>query len=376
MDENTEPDWQHLQPWLTLFHVDGLGPVRSRLLLAHFGSPEAVLSAGVAPLKAMLGNKLATAVAGAASRPSVQEAVERDRLWQASSALHHILSQADSRYPSLLKAIVDPPLLVYVKGDPKHLVEQQLAIVGSRKASAAALQTARRVAAQISSAGVTVTSGLARGIDTMAHRGALEQGGSTIAVLASGIDLVYPGQNTQLAQSIGEQGALVSEFSLGTRPVPGHFPRRNRIISGLSQGVLVVEAGMGSGSLITARYALEQGRDVLAMPGCVNNPGVRGCHALIRDGACLVENAEQILQEMQSCLVQSRCLTSLPEQVTCEPDCPEQKRLWALMGFEPCHPDELVLRSGLSSQEVARLLLDMEMAGLVQQTPAGIVRTS
>ncbi|MCY4472581.1 MAG: DNA-processing protein DprA [Kistimonas sp.] len=374
MDKDNDQIWQRLHPWLTLFHVTGLGPVRYRVLLAAFGSPDAVLSAGVGSLQRLLSGGLARAVAGAATNTAVQTAVAHDKRWLESSSQNTILCLVDDRYPPLLKTIADPPVVLYVKGDPRHLSSQQLAIVGSRKASTTAMEAAYRVATQISAARIIITSGLAKGVDSMAHRGALDQGGHTVAVLATGIDLVYPRAHTQLAEKICQQGALVSEFPLGTQPVPGHFPRRNRIISGLGMGVLVVEAGVASGSLITARYALDQGRDVLAMPGSVSNPGARGCHALIRDGACLVENAEQILEELTSCLARpGRTAVSL-ETTGVEPSCPEQRHLLECMGFEPCHNDELVLRTGMSSQQVATLLLHMEMDGLVQQTPAGVAR--
>ena len=237
-------------------------------------------------------------------------------------------------------------------------------------------------------AGIVITSGLARGIDGAVHQGALkgagqnnrnnDNKGSTVAVLAGGVDVVYPQRHISLAEDIAGHGALVSEFALGTQPKAGHFPRRNRIISGLSLGVLVVEATVASGSLVTARCAIEQGRDVYAVPGSIKNSKTKGCHALIREGAGLVENAAQVLEELEGVIAPARYILEAHELGTATektaPQTPDQKQLLEIIGFDSCHHDELVARSGLPSQRVAELLLTMELDGIVSSGPEGVSR--
>ena len=365
--------WQRLKPWLQLFHIPGLGPTRYQKLLTALGSPEQVFSAGTAQLKSLLPESLVKAIALAERNAFVTAALETTRQWYESGEQHHILTLDDPLYPSFLKMIHDPPPILFVDGDVHALNNRQLAIVGSRKPSCAAVEVARRTATELAEHDLTVTSGLALGIDGAAHQGALQGKGPTVAVLAGGVDCVYPHRHRSLAQAVSEQGAVISEFALGTQPKSGHFPRRNRIISGLSMGVLVVEATVASGSLITARCALEQGRDVYAMPGSVNNPGARGCHKLIREGACLVENTEQILEELGGVMpVEQRLQAALPDES--QPKCPHQQIVLELMGFETCHHDELILRSGMESHALSEILLHLELEGFVKTVAGGFAR--
>ncbi len=377
-DEQNSQDplrWQQLEFWLLLFHVSGLGPTRFKNLLNHFGTPEAILAAGLSELAQHVPERLARRIRMSASDAFVQALVRQDRLWLGSGhGQHHIIALNDPRYPLLLKAIHDPPPLLYVRGDVCALSDRQLAVVGCRQATRQASEVARQISHELAAAGLIITSGMAIGIDGSAHKGALEGGGRTIAVLACGVDVVYPQRHRGLADAISAQGALVSEFALGTQPRAGHFPRRNRIISGLSMGTLVVEATVASGSMITARFALEQGRDVFAMPGSVNNLKARGCHALIRDGACLIENAGQLLDELAGVNATAQGLERIRQGEIREPECPEQKRIIDAVGFDACHHDELIIATGLSSQKLAELLLIMELEGFIRSGPFGVTR--
>lgn len=270
-------------------------------------------------------------------------------------------------YPSRLAQIPDPPPAVLVQGDVALLDGPQLAIVGSRNATPAGRDTAYMLAAALAEAGLTVTSGLAEGIDASAHRGALAGGGATIAVLGTGPDRIYPRQHQELAQTIGSTGSLISEQPVGTPPRGFNFPRRNRIISGLSLGVLVVEAGPRSGSLITARLAADQGREVFAVPGGIHNPLARGCHALLREGAKLVESVTDILEE----------LPPLPGGRRTEQAAPtagdtDQDPVLAGLGDAPASLDLLVQRTGLTVEQVSTMLLTLQLDGLVTALPGGL----
>lgn len=274
-----------------------------------------------------------------------------------------ILPISDERYPALLKEIVDPPPFLYIKGQWHALARPQLAIVGSRQTSAQGCENAFRFASALASAGLVVTSGLALGIDTAAHRGALAGGGLTVAVLGTGIDVLYPRQNRDLLESITSAGAVISELPPGSGPLRHHFPRRNRIISGMSVGVLVVEAALRSGSLITARCALEQGREVFAIPGSIHSPSSRGCHELIRQGAKLVDDASHILEEFGA-------WTSVAA-VSEEGEQPEElneleQTLLKAIGFDPVDIDTLQLRANLPVQQLASGLMMLEIKGLVE----------
>ncbi|MGH8551619.1 MAG: DNA-processing protein DprA [Methylococcales bacterium] len=275
----------------------------------------------------------------------------------------------DPQYPACLKEIASPPPLLFVTGDSSLLSTPQVSIVGSRNPSRSGEATAREFAEALSGAGLSITSGLALGIDASAHEGCLNVNGKTIAVLGTGPDRVYPAHHKPLALKIAESGCLVSEFPPGTRPKANNFPRRNRIISGLSLGVLVVEAAIQSGSLITARLALEQGREVFAIPGSIHNPLARGCNALIKKGAILVETAEDILEELRNFQATEIKINYQPES-SIEPE-PEQKKILKYVAYSPTSIDTLVQETGESAETIASSLLVLELQGYVQLTSGG-----
>ncbi|MDH2917000.1 MAG: DNA-processing protein DprA, partial [Gallionella sp.] len=282
-----------LASWLKLSQISGLGNESLRRLLQAFGSPDAVLDASVSSLSQHV-------------RPAIAQAIkqEADNSLLAAIAdwlndpLNRIITLADTEYPEALLNITDPPLLLYVKGRLDLLNARSLAIVGSRNSTAQGLRNAEAFSKAASESGLCVVSGMAHGIDAAAHKGGLQGTGSSIAVVGTGLDKVYPAANRELAHQLAQQGTIISEFPLGTPPLASNFPRRNRIISGLSEGCLVVEASLQSGSLITARMALEQGREVFAIPGSIHSPQSKGCHSLIKQGAKLVESAQDILEEL------------------------------------------------------------------------------
>ncbi|HZR35908.1 MAG TPA: DNA-processing protein DprA, partial [Nevskia sp.] len=285
-----------LRGWLALQRVSGLGASGARRLLERYGDPDAALAAGTPAWRAA---GLSEAVCRGLAEPD-WAGVEQDLAWlaQSSAAPRDVVTCRDPRYPPLLAQIAQPPLLLFTLGDAALLRLPQLAIVGARSASAQGAENAQAFATELARRGISVTSGLALGIDAAAHRGALAADGYTIAVCGNGLDRIYPSRNRELAHAIAARGLLVSEFPVGVAPLPEHFPRRNRIISGLALGTLVVEAARESGSLITARLAVEQGREVFAIPGSIHNPLARGCHSLIREGAKLVETVDDILAEL------------------------------------------------------------------------------
>lgn len=281
--------------WLTLRRLPGVGACTPRDLLEYFGSVENIFSASRGQLEKSLAVKR-EAIDAILSGPD-EAALKPDLDWLGEPH-HYLLVWSDPDYPPLLREIPDPPVMLYVMGDRRVLSRPQLAIVGSRNPTPMGRENARAFAKSLAGAGLVITSGMALGIDGAAHRGALEAGGKTIAVAGTGLDRVYPSRHRDLAHDIVRHGALVSEFPLGTPPKPENFPVRNRLISGLSLGTLVVEAALQSGSLITARLATEQGREVFAIPGSIHSPQSRGCHALIRQGVKLVETAQDILEEL------------------------------------------------------------------------------
>lgn len=320
---------------------------------------------------------------------------ERDALWQqmlrdlecCDQLAIQVLRYTDAAYPSLLQHTASAPPLLFVRGKVDALQTPQLAIVGARSATAAGIDCAAGFARGLCQRGLTITSGLALGIDTAAHEGALAAGGLTIAALGTGVDCIYPRNQDRLVAAILEQGALVSELPIGAPARPQHFPQRNRLISGLSHGVLVVEAAVRSGSLITAHFAVEQGRSVFAIPGSINNPLARGCHALIRNGAHLVETIDDIVSELQAPL--QLPLTQVLEEVapssplvaaaSSEEVIPASAAACALfrhLGAAPLAPDLLLERSGLSPSELSCLLLELELQGLVQVVAGGYQRDS
>jgi DNA processing protein len=346
-----------LAAWIELSLVPGLGGQRLRALLSTFGLPTEVLKATRSQLSRVVPEALA---AGILERSSASE-VEKALRWAAQPE-HKVLTLADTDYPKQLLEIADPPALLYVAGNAKLLSSPALAVVGSRNATPQGLNNAQSFARAFSEAGLVIVSGLAIGVDSAAHRGGLEGRGSTIAVLGTGIDIVYPRRNEALAGEILLRGALVSEFPLGTPPSAGNFPRRNRLISGLARGCLVVEAALDSGSLITARLAAEQGREVLAIPGSIHSPLSRGCHALIKQGAKLVESAQDVLEELGAAVV--------PETRSPQPSSGHD--LLDKMGFDPCDIDGLIARSGLTAEIVSSILLRLELEGKVAGLPGGL----
>jgi DNA processing protein len=338
-------------------------------LLQAMPDPAAVLAASPSALQQLGLSRQAVE----ALRHPQQPAIERDLAWRAQPG-NPILVITDPRYPPLLRQLPDAPPLLYVHGDPGLLCAPQLAMVGSRNPTPAGQQTATDFARHLAAAGLVITSGLAAGIDAASHLGALDAGGRTIAVTGTGLDRVYPAGNRALARRIAGQGALVSEFPLGTPPLAENFPRRNRILSGLSLGTLVVEAALRSGSLITARCATEQGREVFAIPGSIHNTLARGCHALIRQGAKLVETAADILEELGPLAASvDTDPVSAPGTEPAEDwlPAPEYSQLLDFMGFDLIPIDALVHRSGLTPAEVSSMLLQLELAGYVASSPGG-----
>lgn len=374
MIQQHDSSWQQLKQWLLLSFQPGLGAVRLNALVREFGSASAVLSASYQSLRMGLPEKLAAQLSGNPETPDITERLNHCRLWLESSQAHHIITLQSPQYPAALKELSDPPPLLYVMGNLDLLNEPQVAIVGSRRPTPQARRLAQEMAMDLSRKGLVITSGMALGIDAAAHQGALGSYGSTIAVLGTGVDVVYPRSHGDLYQAIAMQGALVSEFPLGTTPKPGHFPRRNRIISGLSVGVLVVEAALNSGSLISARLAAEQGREVFAVPGSVLNPLSRGCHKLIKEGAVLVESAEDILVELQSYLRAFVVSTSEPEPINSDLS-GVQRVILESMSAEAISVDLICQISGLSFDEVSVILTEMELEGFIESVPGGYIRT-
>ena len=347
-----------LAAWIDLSLVPGLGNQAFRALLATFGLPHQVLDAPRAQLARIVSAAAADAILDRARQPQVCQALE----WAAQPG-HAIVTLADSQYPKQLLEIPDPPPLLYVQGDVGLLAAASLAVVGSRNATPQGTANAEAFARSLSAAGLTIVSGLALGVDTAAHRGGLAGSASTVAVLGTGIDVAYPKQNESLAAEIAARGAVVSEFPLGTPPLAGNFPRRNRLISGLSRGCLVVEAALASGSLITAKLAAEQGREVFAIPGSIHSPLSKGAHALIKQGAKLVESAQEVLEELHG-------VVPAPERATAVPEAGHD--LLQYMGFDPCDIDTLVQRSGLTVQIVSTMLLRLELEGRIGNLPGGL----
>lgn len=344
-----------LKAWLALSLTRGLGGESARRLLQEFGSPEAVFAASTGSLKTIVKADIAAEIAKGIDETGLAPALE----WL-QDGNNRIVTLADGEFPQSLLNIPDPPLLLYVKGRLDLLNRSSLAVVGSRNATPQGIRNADAFARSLSEAGLCIVSGLAHGIDAAAHRGALQGRGSSIAVVGTGLDKVYPAANRDLAYALAAQGALVSEFPLGTPPLAANFPRRNRLIGGMSIGCLVVEASLQSGSLITARLASEQGRDVFAIPGSIHAPQSKGCHALIKQGAKLVETAQDILEELGG---------QLTAPVTDGPI--EEPGLLDHLGFDPVDFDTLVARSGLTMAELSAMLLTLELEGRVSALPGG-----
>ena len=351
--------------WCLLLRAPGVGCQTLNPLLADGTPAREVVERPPAAAPAALRDYL---------RNPDRDGAEADMRWLAQPR-NHLLTIADPLYPARLRELSNPPTALFLHGDPELLALPQIAIVGSRNPSTGGRRDARDFAAHLARAGLVVASGLASGIDAEAHRGALDADGLTLAVTGTGLDRVYPAQNRSLAHDIAMNGLLVSEFPTGTPPLPGNFPRRNRILAGLSLGTLVVEAALHSGSLITARLAAEAGREVFALPGSIHNPLARGCHALIRDGAKLVETGDHVLEELAP-LLDGAGLAGQQRPIvppgTAEPMDPQHRELLEAMGFEPATTDELVERTGFPAAEVSSILLLLELQGHVLSGSGGL----
>ncbi|MCB1956663.1 MAG: DNA-processing protein DprA [Rhodocyclaceae bacterium] len=352
-----------LAAWLRLSLTPGLGDAGQRSLLAAFGLPDQIFAASRPALARVVGDRIAAVLVDADREAAVSEHLA----WAAEPG-HHVLTLADSGYPRDLLATADPPTVLFAKGRAELLDRTGIAIVGARSATAQGASNARAFAATLARSGLTIVSGLALGIDAAAHEGGLEGEGGTIAVIGTGPDRIYPSRNQALARRIAREGLILSEFPLGTPARRHHFPRRNRILSGLARGVLVVEAAVGSGSLITARLAAEQGREVFAIPGSIHSPLSRGCHRLIREGAKLVESAGDVLEELQWTARTTPPMTAPPPE---SGDTDEAGGVLAGLGYDPVDTDTLLQRSGLTADALSAILLTMELDGRITRLPGG-----
>ena len=347
-----------LTAWIRLSLTDGLGSATFRKLLSAFGLPDQILGASHANLSRFVPTAMAQQILQETREAQIAATLD----WAGHDG-NTILTLADEAYPRLLLEIADPPPLLYLRGQTALLEKSGLAIVGSRNASPQGLANAEGFARAFSDAGLTIISGLALGVDAAAHRGGLSGSGSTIAVLGTGADSLYPASNRKLGEEIANRGLLVSEFPVGTPPVAANFPRRNRLISGLARGCLVVEAAVSSGSLITARQAGEQGREVFAIPGSIHSPLSRGCHLLIKQGAKLVESAADVLEELGA--EKPIMSGSIPKQSGVD------NELLLHMGYDICTLDALVSRSRLTVDAVSAMLLNLELEGKIASLPGG-----
>lgn len=357
-----------LAAWLRLALTPGVGTAGARRLLAAFGLPETIFRQDTAALAQVVDRQRAEALR---SEPAgFAQQLETTLAWLAQDpARRQVLTLGDPEYPATLLNIEDPPLMLYRMGMLDQPPQRALAVVGSRNPSAQGLQNARRFSRAFAEAGVTVISGMALGIDGAAHDGALEGAApgsvATIAVVGTGLDRVYPKRHLELAHRIAERGMIVSEYPLGTPPLPANFPQRNRLIAALGQGTLVVEAALQSGSLITARLAAEQGKEVFAIPGSIHSPHARGCHALLRQGAKLVESAQDVLEDLRFVLPAAAAAVPMEE--------PEgENPLLDAMGHDPVGLDALIARTGIPAPLLQAQLLELELAGQVARLPGGL----
>lgn len=367
---------RELAAWLRLQLTPGLGSAAQRRLLAALGTPEQILAASPAAYRSVLTPAVAAALAQ--EPQGLAELLDRSWNWLQAAPRRQLLSLGDARYPASLLQTADPPPLLYAEGQLDWLHVPALAIVGSRRPTAQGRDTARELAHDLAEAGLCIVSGLALGIDGAAHEGALQGGGGTIAVLGTGLDRLYPPTHRSLGLRIAEQGLLLSEYPPGTPPLPAHFPRRNRIIAGLSQGCLVVEAALQSGSLITARLAAEAGREVFAVPGSIHAAQSRGCHALLREGAKLVETALDVLEELHPSRPRpprgpAPRATPVVDLASPAPQlAPTLEAVLAAMGHDPVSLDALQARGGWPTGELNALLLELELAGAVARLPGSL----
>lgn len=355
--------------WLAVLFFPGIGWKTIKHWLTHFPTLAEVFAASENELRAANLNEQHIV----AIKKNNWQQIEKEMQW-INHRDCHIFSVEDPEYPQLLKEISSPPLVLYLQGNKNILNQNQLAIVGARKASLQGLKIAEQIASSLSAAGLIITSGLAAGIDRASHEGALLNRGMTIGVAGTGLHHVYPATNkTLLPRIIEAGGAILSEFSLNTPPKAINFPRRNRIISGLSQGILVVEAALKSGSLITARHALEQGREVFAIPGCIYHTNAKGCHYLIQQGAKLVENVQDILDELN--LLHTHSLPGLDEnRISDEKLSKDERGVYNCISHEITSLDVVILRSGLTADKVSSILLRLELHGFIQSLRGGYKR--
>jgi DNA processing protein len=351
------------EAWLRFALTPKLGPASQRKLLKAFGGPQEALDANPTAVARTAGEPAAQALRTGADAAAVRQALD----WL-DEPDNQLLTLGDTRYPRVLLEIADPPLLLFVKGRVDLLGQPSLAVVGSRNATPRGIRDAEAFAHALSDAGLTIISGLALGIDGAAHRGGLSGASSSVAVVGTGLDKVYPARNRELAHRLAAEGALISEFPLGTPPLAANFPRRNRVISGLARGCLIVEAAVRSGSLITARQAMEQGREVFAIPGSIHSPLSKGCHWLIKQGAKLVEDAQDVLEELglaPPALRSGGETGRLPA---------EESAVLAAMGFEPIDVDSLCDRAGLTPDAASAILLRLELDGYLSRLPGGLLQ--
>jgi len=370
--EELYQDEEYLTAWLRLAHGKNLTPRVAQWLLAAVGQPETIFKASKATLRcAGASSQLIRVITHSRADPGRRLALTQRWLEQPNC---HLVTYLDPRYPPQLRDIPAPPTLLYVRGDPDLLAYPAISMVGSRRSLAPSRSVSAELAAALANAAVTVVSGLAQGIDAAAHEGALSVGGATIAVTGTGLDRVYPARHAKLAERIAATGALVSEFPLGTPPIGRNFPQRNRIISGLSLAVVVVEAALRSGTLSTARHALEQGREVMALPGSVRNPLARGCHALLRAGATLVESADHILTEIAPQIDTDTLLaagSTRNEPVGQTSADPSVQQLLALVGYAPVTTDSLIGQAGIPASQAVAALLQLELDGRISLDSGG-----
>jgi len=355
-----------LENWLRLSLVSGLGVRSQLLLLRHFGEPAAIFSASRAELKGLVSPALVDGIIHMAQKENYPERqLTEDWL---EGVNHALLTLDHPAYPSQLLSLPDPPTLLYAKGNLKLLQKPALSIVGSRNSTQQGICNAEAFAQHLSNSGLCIVSGLASGVDAAAHRGGLLGVGSSIAVIGTGIDRIYPASNRDLAHQLAQNGLILSEFSLGSPPIAGHFPQRNRIIAALGLGCLVVEAALGSGSLITARQAVDIGREVFAIPGSIHSPLAKGCHSLIKNGAKLVESADDILAEL--CFGNDLFSTSVQVKDTTTSAESETSILDAL-GWDPIDLETLIERTSLTNSALCEILLGLELEGKLASLPGG-----
>ena len=350
--------------WVRLICTPGVGPRAARQLLTTFGLPDAIFGAGLSALSRSIPEPLARLLAQPPGAEA-QAAIDATEHWLAAAADHALLTLADAAYPQILLATIDPPPVLFAVGRVELLNRPSIAIVGSRNATRQGSENAHAFAQALAQSGLTVVSGLALGIDAAAHRGALaaDSDASTIAIVGTGVDVTYPASNRALTQEVRKRGVVISEFTLRTPAIAHNFPRRNRIIAGITRGTLVVEAALRSGSLITARLAIENGREVFAIPGSIHSPLAKGCHRLLREGAKLVESAQDVLEELGL----ARRAAAETSDTPVEPAV--HANLLQLVGHEPVDLERLVAASGRETGELVGALLELELAQHIERLP-------